>query len=516
MPRIHITRAVERPFQIGFDMGWDGYWSAKLLGNTDYVSLQTFFAAHNITHVRFPGENSSQKYFFRDKLLTTGKWYSDVATDVLTNYFADKTISPISVHVPDANTAFLKMVQGAQLVPIIPLNCFFYIHNSVMYPMQYPNEGTYAEHGITGLEIEEDRFTNATKVKKYIVAQADAAHNYAPLVKWELGNEMYYWMGAAEYAEVVINLISYIEAKYPNDKFIVSLSKGMIKGEHFDRWNDELLTALNAANFLSHIDEFAVHFYPSKLPDYVGQTFTQGDIETRVEDTYFNSDVMVTMREAFNAYEYTPKFSLTEFSIVDAWPWHSSQLHALLMIDALMKFRSEADISSCTKHTGLAVVSGCFLQQGAALQLGEALSDALVSASQDSLPFPYVYPHAKIAANFFQKLADNLDSYSLNAEGNGLEILTTKLGDKGRVFILNYKDTAKEDYDTTAHNGSKALIYTFPNLAGNTWDEIANTTRATLGDSLTLPPHSLTIIMNDTMFAATTTTTTSTTTEPAP
>ncbi len=503
MPKIRITiQPGSDVFQMGFDMGWQDIWTAKYLAATDYASLRAFYNSHKITHVRFPGENSSQTFFYNDAIVD-GKYYSEWAYEMITAYYQDKTIGAINQHVANQWTTFLKMAQGCALQPILPINMYYYTRQGQIYPIQELNQGPYADHGIDGMDLEEDRFTNPAKLQNYIEKQATIAHKYFTRVKWELGNEMYYWMGDTEYAEAVAYITTWIKALYPDDKILVSMAKGMVQSEHLDNWNVNLLSSLNSANVLDLIDFFVVHVYPTKLATYSMQAFStdsiQTDINTRVEDTWFALDVMPSVKSYFDAYSpYSPKFSITEFNTYEG-PYAPSQLHALLMLDILMKFRADGDIKSCTKHTGLNPANGLFLTKTAALQLSSGLQDINIAAATDSVPFPYVTPMSKLSALFLSKLYDTLNSYSLNAEGDGLEILVTKDGIKGRVHILNYKDTVAT-YDTTVHNGLRVTTYKLNDLTANTWDDVTNTSISVLEDSYDLPPHSLTIISNDVLF----------------
>lgn len=510
MPRRKFnSRTATKPFVGGFTLPWNSPQTVDLLTYTDYSSLSAFFSSHHIDHGRFPGGTQGVFFLYNDKQVN-GYWLSDEANAILNQCYATRDFAPVSSRDRLLNgspwIAFLKMCAGSALRPIVMINTLFYVYSDVLYPIEELNIGPYADFGVTDMTLDATRWSNPNKIQKYVQDQVKSAHaNYTGNIIWELGNENASYYNAETYAAIVERFIPYVKNLYPGDQVIVSMTKGMVNGEGADNWNTNLISALNTASLLSSIDFFAVHYYPTKNPDYAALTFfdadgtlRQDDIDTRVEDTWFNSDIMAAEKAYFDSYSpYTPKFSLTEYLILESTTLQNTQLHGILMLDALFKFRKEPTIASVSKHTGPLIKNGMFFGANA----NKLLAYMNITLQSDSVPFPYVTPVCKAAAAFLDILGDTFSSYSLNDTDNGLEILITKTGIAGYVHILNYKDAASVDFDTSSWSASATFTqWKFPSLSSNFWDEVANKATGKMGDTMTLPPHSLTVIYAPLLF----------------
>lgn len=499
-----ISPTFNKNFVTGFTAPWTTMQVVDLLQLTDYNHLTAFFAGYHLDHIRFPGGQSSRWFFYDDFLKTdgTGDWISDEANDILDVYYPSRDFADITDRTPTSPwQLYLKLCNNSAIQPIFTLNTVFYLYNSTLYPIEELNRGSYEANGIFGLGLDSDRWTNKRKIQAYIQQQIKQAHTlYNGNIKWEIGSENHTIYDPAIYAFIVYKFGTWIKALYPNDKILVSMSKGALSSDNNDQWNTDFLVALDGYSMLNNVDYFVVHWYPGKLLTnatlayFTGDTPIQADIDTRVEDTYFNDTLMAGAKGYFSTYSpYVPKFSLTEFNLLeDGTPYKDTQLHALLMIDGLMKFKKESNLLSVTKHTGNGLKNGAFYLNNTTRVLNFAYT---LGDPNDSIDFPYIAPHAKAMAIFSDHLGDTYDSYSLNDTDNGLEILITKTGTTGYVHILNYKGVASTGFDTSNYNGSTATIWTFPALANYSWDEVANKAiDSPIGDTLDLPAYSFTSI----------------------
>lgn len=486
-----ISQTVTRPFVAGFELPWNSKQTDDFLSTykaDDFSNMSSFFINHHLDHIRFPGLQS--RFFFYDDRIINGVWLSDDANTILNAVYPNRDFAPITDR-KATMPLFLKFCSTCSMTPIVVLNTLFYVYNDTLYPTEELNAGPYADFGVEGMELDDTRWTHPQKIKAYIPTLAEQAHaTYSGNITWEIGNENKSVLTASAYAFIVEKFMGFIKDLYPSDKFLVSLSKGAIVDETSDQWNVDFIAALNTAGLLSSID-WVVHYYPSKL--YTALTYaTQGDIDTRVEDTFFNSDLMAVMLNYFSGYEgYSPKFSLTEFNIFDdPIALQNTQLHAIFMLDGMMKFKKESSIKSVTKHAGPLIKNGIFFQ------LATARMFPYYNANiQDSVSFPYVTPQGKAMAIFLDNLCNTVDSYSLNDEGNGLEILITKTSTLITcVQILNYK-AAVADYDLSAYNGAALSTWVFGSLSNNYWDEETSKITAVVNGTHHLPAHSFTTII---------------------
>lgn len=510
MPRRKFnSRTATKPFVGGFTLPWNSPQTVDLLTYSDYAALSAFFSSHHLDHGRCPGGTQGVFALWDDRKVN-GYWLSDEANSVLNQYYPSRDFAPVSLRDRLLNGSwwipFLNMCKNTALRPIVMVNTLFYVYQDVLYPIEELNNGPYADFGITDMALDSTRWSNPNKIQKYVQDQVKSAHaNYTGNITWELGNENASYYDASTYASIVGRLIPYIKNLYPGDQVIVSMTKGMVNGEGADNWNTNFLTALNDASLLSSIDFFAIHYYPTKYPTYSGLTFfnadgslRQDDVDARVEDTWFNSDIMTASNNYFSSYSpYTPKWSLTEFLILESVTIQNTQLHALLMLDALFKFRSESTIASISKHTGPLIKNGTFFMANT----DKLIAYPGITLQADSVPFPYVTPQCKAFAAFLDQMGDTNSSYSLNSEGNGLEILITRTGVAGYVHILNYKDAANVDFDTSAwSNQGKFTQWKLTDLSSNFWDENANKSTGNVGSTMTFPAHSLTVIYAPLLF----------------
>lgn len=487
-----VSQTATRPFVAGFELPWNSKQTDDFLSiykADDFSNLSSFFINYHLDHIRFPGLQS--RFFFYDDRIINGVWLSDDANTILNAVYPNRDFAPITDR-KSTMPLFLKLCSTCNITPIVVLNTLFYVYNDTLYPIEEVNAGPYADFGIDGMALDDTRWTNPQKIKAYIQNQVRQAHaTYSGTILWEIGNENKSVLTAAAYAFIVENFTGWIKQLYPNDKILVSLSKGFIVDEASDQWNVDLIAAINTAGLLSSINYWVVHYYPSKL--YTALSYaTQGDIDTRVEDTYFNSDLMALMPSYFDDYSpYSPKFSFTEFNIFDdPLTLQYTQLHAIFMLDGMMKFKKESSVKSVTKHTGPLIKNGTFFQLATA-----RLFPFFNPNIQDSVSFPYVTPQGKAMAIFLDNLCDTVDSYSLNNEDNGLEILITKTGSTTTlVQILNYKDAATS-YDLSAYNGSALSTWVFNSLSNNYWDEEASKITAIVNGTHSLPAHSFTTIL---------------------
>lgn len=497
---------VAKNFACGFTMPWIQSEVVDLLSYTAYQNLSSYFISHHMAHARYGGGTPSRVHFWNDvRDNSDGSWTSDQATDILNAFYANRDYAQINSRTTsDAYLQFLNMCVNSAIEPLIVLNTMFYIYNRALYPIEQPVQDTYAARGIDGMTCDEDRWTNSAKIRSHIQGQAITAHQYYKkqngtdaVIKWEIGNENHTVLSATNYVHIAVQFISWIKTIYPNDKFFVSLSKGMVIDEAHDQWNTDVITGLNNAGYLQYVDFFVVHFYASKLYSgleyFSGTTPVQATIDTRVEDTFFNSQLMAGIKSYFDDIDdYTPRFAITEFNVIDdsLLTIEYTQMHAIFMLDSLMKFRSEANVKIVTKHAGNILKNGMFFLKNVI----STFPWINPKTQNDSAAFPYVTAHAKATAIFFDNLGDDFVSYSLNAMNNGVEVLVTQTSGVFYAHILNYKNTVATGFDISSYEGGVMKIFRFNDLASNTWEEASNTIETVAGATLDVPIYSLVTI----------------------
>lgn len=462
----------------------DGSFQKILANPSSYPSYAALFAKYHIKTIRYPGGTVQRYYFWNDKGQTiNGKNLSSAAAQMLVDHSGNKKDVNQEYNVGNYEQ-FLHFTVAAGLQPIIGLNDVFYQDGSNIYPVTTLR----GKGGDLGLQA-----NRWPAIESYIEAQLKFTHSIIPgSVTWEIGNESHSIMDAEHYGEVVVNYSAWIKKLYPNDKIIVSYSKGPFSaknnkdGSYTAQWNNDLVAYLEKNNALSRVTYFTLHYYYGSDNSFA----TQSELDAQVKDNYFTQGLMRDMKAPFPS-SYTPKFSATEFSPLSttAQPEYNTQMHALLMLDDLMKLHSDSSIVSVSRHTGINSKNGSFFTND---MISQAPLSSYASGSSDSALFPYIPPETTAMEIFSDATGDTpvvplqiTDTY---------ELLVTQTGTKKFIQILNY-ETSAQVIDIHTYGNGVYTTYTFPDLTAHLWNATTNKTSGTTANgSITVPAHSFTTI----------------------
>lgn len=467
-------------FGLNADIDDPIYQRIIVQSNSEFKEL---FAEYGIKFIRFPG-GIPTRYFFWDN-----QELSSEALDLLSSYLKKRGNRRGDIYEKKAGRyklpkdiykSFLSFCKKTDIIPVIQLNTSYYISDNKVYPFEnfiknYPN-------GI----IKDDRWD---KIEKYIEAQLKFTHTYFDTVYWEFGNEDGSLYEAEIYGKIVTKLTSIVRKLYPSDIIIVQLAPiERRNGEEID-WNDPLIEYLNKNNVLSQIDYFAPHLY-----DEANKTL---DTQKEITDKITSKNVInfEKTRQSSFPKNYVPKFFVTEFA-----PFLKSynnadfntQLHALMMLNYLMKFSGAVNITGVALHGFTGRSNAIFFDTS----LTNIYSKYYKSSAGGNKLFYYISPQAKAIKLFFSTTGNFIKQYT---ETDHLLILVSKNDDEEFIQILNFSDKIQKSdlskyISGIGKNEITAKTYVFNDLNEHSWELLPENILIESNSNAPLPAHSFTII----------------------
>lgn len=447
-------------------------------------AFKELFAEYGIKFIRFPG-GIPTRYFFWDRPDLSPK-----ALDLLSLYLkkrgnrrgdqyekkSDRYDLPKDIY-----SSFLNFCKKADIIPVIQLNTSYYVSDNEVFPFEnfinnYPN-GT----------IKKDRWN---KIENYIEAQLKYTHTFYDTVYWEFGNEDGSLYEAETYGKIVKNLTSLVKKLYPQDIIIVQLAPIERRNGAEINWNDPLIDYLNKNEVLNNIDYFAPHFY-----DEANKTL---DNQKEISDKINSNNVLDFEKSRSSSFpeNYSPKFFITEFA-----PFLKSynnkdfntQLHALMMLNYLMKFSGAPKVTGLALHGFTGRSNGVFFDTSLTNVYGKYYQSTVWGHKL----FYYIPPQAKAIKLFFNSTGQTIKKY---IESDQLLFLYSLNHNENILQILNFSDKEQKinlsDYfpliDKKEILGN---VYIFDDLNSHSWE--LSPQNLSIDDSslrTTLPSHSFAVI----------------------
>lgn len=480
---------------------------SSIMYDTDHFpQYAALFAKYHISEIRYPGGGVSETYAFNDPgTLVNGRNISEREQDKIIQYKiaigAENGAERQSTfkYKPGNYDAFLRFAVATGIHPIITLNDMFYTVGTDIYPLtvfRAPGKAQTIDMG-----VQPDAWEKATQNLKDQLADTHAILPADQNAIWEIGNESYARLPATAYCDVVHHFANTIKNAYPNDKVLVFLSKGKFQHSNADgsdssafgaEWNQALIDCLKGKQDLGLINSYSVHYYFGSTQDYK----TQADINSFIQDNPFTNGLIQHLKTYFPT-GYEPKFSFTEFSPLrdQSYSAYNTQLHALLLIDELMRLHSYPSIIRATKHTGLELKNGNLFSK--ALIALSPLKNYVDQNSADSDVFAYIPPETEAIRIFYDGTGDTVLDSTLTST---YRVLVTERDSTKYIQLLNYSALPQTigvgRYGVLP--GSHATIYPFATLTSHKWNPDTVQLPTTIATSMiTVPAHSFTTIISN-------------------
>lgn len=450
--------------------------------NDSSKNYKEFFENFGIKYIRYPGGIPVRYYFWDnadkipDALILLGNYLGKRGSKQGQNYESKADRFKLD---SDNYMIFLNFCNRSGLIPVIQINTLFYIHNNQVYQIEEFLRDR------TGAQLQPDRWD---KIKAYINNQMDFTHSLIDNVIWEIGNEDAFIYKPDKYGIICVNMVEIIKSKYPNDKVIVEMTNALSGKLLRDRWNTDFINYLNEHNVLSKIDYFAPHFY-----DQSGKELTtQEEINDRVKSgnvDEFADEIISHFPENFE-----PKLFYTEYAaFLTAFDNKNfnTQLHALMMLNYLMRFEANRNIVGVINQGFSNEKNGMFLP---------AYSISKLEYAKQKLPkdetFAYISPQAEAVRLFYNTKKKKLSGFFEN--DNILALLTSD--ENGYILqILNFSNSSstinlKEIFPEIT-NFNNISHYKFQNLDSHYWNPDETAVHQELIDlTITINPQSFVVV----------------------
>jgi len=472
------------PFKHGFNNSSIDSAQNKMKSNSSvWATVKAVNDSYGTVYIRYPGGTPSLSYFPDTLGRISNKILFDFFTFIGDTENADKYQDKNTRYHTYDFEQFLRMAQAQLFTPIILLNNQFYRDGDSIYLLVNlvdKDGNVFSAGGLHG-----DRWTVALDS---LTNTVNFAHSIYPgVIYWELGNECYARMSAADYAETATQFIRTIKALYPNDKFIAPISKGEYQHNPIenDQWNHDIIYDLNQNGVLNDISHFAPHYYHASR----SYPTTEQELIDQLNNRYFENVYNYLMNDAGFPAGYNPHLFYTEYASAttalgsDSNPGTNTQYHALVQLDLMMKMHSKTNIAGGTSHTWLNATNATFYDSTSAQQIGY-----IPTTRHDNAYFAFIPPQA-IADSLFIATAGNEP-----IEGRSTLVLSqyrvcvSKTNNTTYTQILNFT-SSPQSYVLTGGTVNWTAIE-LNDLMSYDWNVTANKTTGSATGTLTLPARS--------------------------
>lgn len=455
---------------------------------SDYAAVLRDYKIHLF---RSPGGTNADYWFWDDTIAASNiermasnrisDWYEIIGSQENADDFRDRGEATSG----NEFNAILRFCKLGGFTPVVHVNTQLYKQGDTVYFVDLRRGGNGLKDPPIDMGLREDRWDTIEANIAREVLYGHSVFGEDSVMFWEIGNEDGIFIPGPTYAETAIRMVNVIKALYPRDRVLFSFSKGNVRSERADVWNQEVVAYFLANSYLRKLDYANPHY---SYPDEGQQSgIVQDSINLRVRDRFLLDDYMAMVRSYFPATQL-PKVLLTEIS---SYPNNTDtnfnkQILALYFYHTMLAAHGDDHVAGYANHGGFGVKNGMFFDAITASGFSYATDPPITPI------FPYISPRAEAFRLYHTDLGVETIRHVINDD---YEMLETRTGDTTYIKVLNYREGSL-NFNVSTYNGTKTYqTNQFDDLTSYYWYPALHETTGSATTTVTIPAHAVATII---------------------